>query len=140
MLQSILLTPVEHILQQRALLLFDGNDDFATELKRYFVLSAEIDQQVIAANAVYCFETSRFIIDPGMDYPAVVAGLMFSQPVFFFEQEYFESWAHSLNLERCCQTDNPSTNNNYIVLHFIYFLYFQPRGFYTSPNFSTPAL
>jgi hypothetical protein len=81
--------------------LIGGNNQFATQLKRHFVFSAEVDQQSVATKAVGGFKTARFVINAGMYDSAIISGLVLSKFILLFKNEKPKCWICFFDLESC---------------------------------------
>jgi hypothetical protein len=75
---------------------------------------------LITTNAISCLQTSRLIIQTGMDDSTVIARLVFCKLIFLFDQNEIKFGICPFDLKCSSETHNSTTYNDYIVLHFTY--------------------
>lgn len=115
--QPILYAPLTKILQARQLVLFCGDDDFSTDLVFDVMLAAELHQRSVALAGKARFKAAGFVVNAGMDYSAVAAGLVKRQIVLLLKDDDFDAMLPPRQRHGYCQADDSAANNRAIVFH-----------------------
>ena len=81
---------------------------------------AELQETGVSLATEFRLETTRFVIDAGMNNPAVSTGLMPSPTILFFNDGDAKPGAFCENRPRRREPDDATTDNNTIeTLHFL---------------------
>ena len=83
--------PLVQLLQAGDFLLRDRHDHLAAPADRDALFLAEVGQHPAALHAEGRLEAAGFVVNAGMDDPAVVAGLVGREAGLFFQQDLFEA-------------------------------------------------
>ena len=79
------------------------------------MLRAEFHHLARARHAQPRLQRSRLVIDPAVDHPAVVSGLVSSQSVFFFQHKHARPWKRLRHLHRKRHSHNPATDHQNVT-------------------------
>ena len=77
--------------------------------------AAEFDHGAGAVYTQFGLERSGFVINTGMNYAAVVAALMLSYAIFFFQQQQAKSRKSLADFERDGEADNAAADDRDVV-------------------------
>src|SRR6266851_905149 len=85
--QSVGLAALQQFLETRYLFFAGGHDDLATDFMLQLVFAAEFHHGCGSLDAKLCLQGSRFVVNARVNDAAVVAALVTSDAVFFFDQQ-----------------------------------------------------